>query len=451
MLNGSKIHQFFILLTYALAAFPILTYGIRTIFTVLWFILALVCYFYSRNGFHMDLDTRFNRNIGLHLLFSILPFLILVASLIYTNNIHEGVKNLIQMLTLLVLPLGFFLVSISGNFDWSNIKVVQIVFVTSVIILVAFQVIHVLFNLNYLLGDLTVIELKANGLINSETLSNQAVNTIKLRRFRKFVSGIVDTHPTYQSLWIVFSVFILVKRLLSIHRLKKILLYVFLIIFLLGWMFLISSRMPFIAGSIATIFIVFMGTLSLNKKILIVLSVLLFSLLSYLYVDTIKVRVNQVFDSGFAIIKKEDKAKDFNSINIRNGIYYCGLQIAIDNPIIGVGIGDTQQLLTECLINQVNSKIYSWHKYNSHNQYLAYMLDSGIIGLSFFVISLSLAFYISIRNREMDYLFFITLSSLVFLTENVLVRNDGILFYALFNSLFLFIRNKDSFLKIIKI
>src|SRR5690606_6930308 len=215
-----------------------------------------------------------------------------------------------------------------------------------------------------LLGDLTKDELKVNGLLDKITLTNSEINKIKIRRFRKFISTLIDTHPTYQAMWKGFSLYLLIKQLLNNLRFKHSLIYIFIIIVLLSWMLLISSRMPLVAGCIAIMVVVYIGSFGFKTKVITTLGVLLFSLLSYHFIDTIKVRVNQVFDTGISTIKLDDKVTDFNSVNIRNGIYYCGSKIAANNLLFGVGIGDTQELLNECLINEVNPKIYSWRDYN---------------------------------------------------------------------------------------
>lgn len=434
--------RIFLFLTYILALFPILTYGLRSIITILWLITSVWCFSVAKKKLCKKNNFYDNRKLYIRLLATISPYILLVFSLTYSENISEGAKNLVQMVSLLVFPVGLFLSSHRLNGD--HIKKVQILFISAVVILVVYQIIHSLLNLNLLLGDLTNEELKVNGLLDRITLTNSEINKIKIRRFRKFISTLIDTHPTYQAMWIGFSLYLLIKKLINNLRFKYTFTYIFIIIVLLSWMLLISSRMPLVAGCIAIMVVVYIGSFGFKTKVITTLGVLLFSLLSYHFIDTIKVRVNQVFDTGISTIKLDDKVTDFNSVNIRNGIYYCGSKIAANNLLFGVGIGDTQELLNECLINEVNPKIYSWRDYNSHNQYLSFILDSGIIGLVLFVFSLIMGFYVAIKNRDIDYLFFMTFISMVFLTENMLVRNDGILFYAIFNSLFLFVRENNK-------
>ena len=83
---------------------------------------------------------------------------------------------------------------------------------------------------------------------------------------------------------------------------------------------------------------------------------------------------------------------------------------------------------------EVNSCVRQYYTYlpmdiyNSHNQYLGYALYSGILGLSVLFIALFLALYKS--YKEDKFLFVImVLYCIIFLTENVLERQSGLILF----------------------
>jgi O-antigen ligase len=75
--------------------------------------------------------------------------------------------------------------------------------------------------------------------------------------------------------------------------------------------------------------------------------------------------------------------------------------------------------------------------FDAHNQYLAYMIKSGILGLLSFLLLLSFCFYRAIRTKKFYFISFLLIISITALTENVLESNKGILFFSFFSALFL--------------
>jgi O-antigen ligase len=75
---------------------------------------------------------------------------------------------------------------------------------------------------------------------------------------------------------------------------------------------------------------------------------------------------------------------------------------------------------------------------NAHNQYFEETLHNGIGGLLLFLISLLVPAYIALSRKDLIYLAFILIFSLCCITESMLTRQIGIIFYAFFNSLYFF-------------
>ena len=104
-----------------------------------------------------------------------------------------------------------------------------------------------LLNFDFVSSAITLQEIKSNGYLSLNEISEDKIDQIKLRRFRNFIIKISNTHTTYQGLWISLSIFYLgLKSFASEKTIVKIINIVVISIFIL-WFYLISARMPFIA------------------------------------------------------------------------------------------------------------------------------------------------------------------------------------------------------------
>jgi O-antigen ligase len=121
----------------------------------------------------------------------------------------------------------------------------------------------------------------------------------------------------------------------------------------------------------------------------------------------------------------------YNSTNIRVGILQCSWEVIQKNIILGAGVGSEKPLLNECYA-KFETVGYKNVYYNTHNQYLNLWLIAGIASLILFIYSLFYAARTAIRVKDHLLLFFIILISLTFLTENVLSRHAGIVFFYFF-------------------
>lgn len=436
-IRSVSIEDVFIVLTYIMSGFPLLTYGIRSVLLILWSAIGIILYFQKRNcvqgvelnDFSLKLRTLF---------LLLLPYLILILSLITTDNFNEGVTKLTQMLSMFIIPVIFFLNR--SQFTAGRTRIVFLIFLTSVTLLVLFQIVISLINIDFLLSDLSNRELKRNNLPLDTPISDMIANRIKLRRFRAFSSNSVDTHTTYQGVWIAFSLFILVQEFLNkkISWLKKGLITIVSLL-LLVWMLLLSTRMPLLAFLIGVLIMVVIHQRNKLKEIFILSGIILSTaVLCYAFISPLKLRIDEIINTKFDLPTSGGDIETYNSTNVRNGIYYCSYLVLKDNFLYGVGIGDVQDELNICYNTEIGAKIYTWTNYNSHNQYLYFFLCAGLLGGLVFLISFVYQMRISLKHGNIIYTNFLLLVGLIFLTENLLVRSDGVIFYAFFSSLLIF-------------
>lgn len=432
----------FIYLTYLLAIFPVLPFIARSITMILWSVTGVVLWLlnYSTQKEIIKSKAKYFK----YFVISVLPFLYLVLSLFYSENFSEGLKKLIKMLSFLIFPLIFYLNR--DVFSKKMIKNIIWIFCFSVVAFIIFQIIASVFNIDYLLADLTEEEIRRNNLSKLSTIEPNTINSIKIRRFRSSILELVDTHFTYQGLWISFVFFVFVKEgylRLNKNRVQSIILF-FTAAVLIIWLMLLSTRMPLLAIIIASFITLFMFIkVKVKTLIFLIITSVLLSLTSYFVFIPIKVRVDEIFTTKFSLPTTGNDIQTYNSVNVRNGIYYCSVDVIKNNILFGVGIGDQQDQLNMCYKNKIGAKIYKWRDYNSHNQYLFFLLCTGIGGLLFFLMSIYIQIKKAITLNQATHFYFLVIIILISITENILVRSDGIMFYAFFGNLFLFNSKKQ--------
>jgi O-antigen ligase len=112
-------------------------------------------------------------------------------------------------------------------------------------------------------------------------------------------------------------------------------------------------------------------------------------------------------------------------------IWPCATKLITEktiNSVVGSGgFTKTQQLLCECYENNIdNESKKEWYlerKFNTHNQFLGFLLVGGIIGLIIFIYLLYQLFQTSYKNI---YMFSIWISFMLFLIlENIFYRQYG--------------------------
>ena len=428
-------NQLFLYSTYVLATFPLLTFQLRSITLILWTIIGLYCAYQNRKLTH---QSKPNKSLVV-LIILVLPYLFLGLSLIYSSDLDYGLKRLVKLLPMLILPVIFYV----NRERFKNIEINRIcwVFTVSVILFVGYLMLRSFLNLDAFFADLTVEELKSNNLHTYESIEPEVVNKLKTRRFRNFILDVSNSHFTYQGIWIVFSVFFMAKAFFKLVKKRKTWTYVLPIGMgmLIIWLFLISSRMPILVMLAAT-FMTLLSLKILRTKVLAIVSVVSCVLLasSYFVFTPLQVRVNEILNYSFELPTSGNDIENYTSVNVRNGIYYCSWDTIKDNLVLGVGVGDAQQELNDCYANKIGAKIYTWTDYNTHNQYLFFWLSFGLLGVLSFIILLYTHFRSALYYKNALLFYFITVVSLICLTENILSRSDGVTFFALFSGLLLF-------------
>jgi hypothetical protein len=350
---------------------------------------------------------------GLHLL-----------GLLYSQDLHSGLLEIEKKLTFVVLPV----MAASGKpLDPSFFDFLKRSFVYSCSVLI--------------IGSMAYTAVQ---FINSSPVTNFDTQTEEYfhhlnpsaspvwEHFSYIqVGSWMDLHPAYLSLHIIFCILILLDRIRDRNKINAApLLLIALFTFFLA---LLASRMAIL--SFVFILVYFIAD-QLKKKRWVPNAL---TLSCVLIVFPVLIWLNPV--SRFRVIQEPNgtgmeihqQVTQWNSVNLRLLEWQASWNIIKGSWLTGVGTGDGQDALKSYYASYNASTINM--SFDAHNQYFQTFIELGIMGL----ISLLLCLFLPAfrPGHSILYISFILLFSLMCLTESMLARQKGIVFFTLFQSLFL--------------
>lgn len=336
------------------------------------------------------------------------PFLL---SLAYSDNLSAGFSGIQHMLPLFLLPaLIFFLLRCLTKKQLDQLLLVYL----------CGCVIHMIYL------QVSFFELGLFKNVQKVTFSRLP--------YREAVMNLEyeSLHPTYVSLWYCFAICLALKKLLSGEAIYIKMVWMVCIALFLATIVLLSSRI----AMLCVVFIFLYYLFSIKKR-----GPKILMLVAFTFVLALSVKKISFISSRFIEEFKHTElvapiGKNHNSVNIRIGIYQCAIQIIEQNIWFGTGIGDVQDELNSCY-SQFATDAYKLDNYNSHSYFLHSWLVAGIIGFLAFCYMIWYFFRIAIDSNSSLYICFLVIIFMGMLFENILSRNHGVLFFSIFNTLFL--------------
>jgi len=327
-------------------------------------------------------------------------FFFLLSSLI-NNSFFEDqsiLKKILLLPLLMLLTLGI-----------KNVNMIKISFVTGVVttnIIIIFKI---------------VFQYYQQGFISFG--NNETVNQILLidRPYLGFANVIA---------------FILVFELIKIVKKKWILMLIMAFIFL--FLILIVARLSILTIVILSFLILLFKNKKANSKkwtFFIILIISCFIVLT---------KSNNSFSERFYIKSSlRDSYNHFLFQEPRVVIWSCVFKIIKNenfNLFIGSGgFKQNQVNLTNCynnkILNASKKDYYISEQFNTHNQFLDFLLSGGVIGMILFIFIIINSYYNSYKNLTSFAIFFSFI--LFFLVENVIWRQWGVYFLGILLTLFL--------------
>jgi len=405
----SQIRNILLFLIYSLALFPVLPRGVESVLMILVFLVSAI-YFIKFQSRKLDKNQIFKV-----LTFSVLFFLYLI-SLAYSSELKSGLNYLVKVIPIILFPIIFGLFA-PDLLMAKNVNHILKIYTSSIFIGLCYIHLHLYF-----------------------TTSGKALTNWE---YRNAFEALTDVHGTYFSIWIGFGLFIILLKLLKLINRRKFTYSIILICvgaYLFYWQLIIGARLPQVMTIILLSIALFLHIKKGRHRVLggVGLAILVSSIFIFNPNFLQRMKSLTAYDFSFPVGNYESNYETITNEQIRNGIYYCSFSLIKDAWVFGYGIGDVNHTLLHCYDQKLESNVYDKFKYNSHNHYFHVWLASGIVGLLFFLFSLGYSIYLACISKNRLYIMFSVFIVFTLLTENVLSRHDGVLFYSYFNAIFAF-------------
>jgi O-antigen ligase len=350
---------------------------------------------------------------------------LLLEILFFWNNdsLKLGLKSMEKSTSLLIFPLF-----IIGNYKYLNFNSLlkKYAIITTLFLLfffIRFSIIDPHDFYKYLKG----IELWEMGYVFSKTIG---IHAPALNMHLAFVS-IINLYFLLKSNSesILYKVGIFIVFILSFFFVLYINTRIALICMILGYIIVLFYE-----------FVIKKANNNLIKLIVIILSLgIVFTLFISKYTYMKEKYTNQIF-ANFDKIGKLDEFKDpvaevSCSFVTRLSIWKSVIELSDKNLLYGVGSSDSKNVLNNYFV-ETNQKFLAQQKFPTHNQYLDFLLKFGILGLLGVFVYLFFIFYLGIKIRNPIIISFFLLFFISNLTDDFLIRFDGITFSGFWISIF---------------
>ena len=139
-------------------------------------------------------------------------------------------------------------------------------------------------------------------------------------------------------------------------------------------------------------------------------------------------------------IEKIIKGDYQGSWGARWGLLVTNYEVFKQNPIWGIGIGDTQDEMQRVIARGKNQASYAVAYYDhSHNYYIATLTSAGILGFILYLLIHIYLFKLPIKHTEMKYLslIFLTIPIVNSIADNILLYKPYNMYFAIMIALFI--------------
>jgi len=354
-----------------------------------------------------DFQNRWSPDVK-SFIFTSIPFSLYLIGMFYTDDIRQGFRALEIGLPLFLFPfLHFIILGKRFVLDNNEKEILLKSFTLSGSILI-FIVIYYLYTSDafYSLFD--------------EEMFQKATQNRGRDIFRWTIENtpFFGEHPTYFGLLSIFVALISVFKISNNS-------YTYMFSLLMGiiGVFISGSKMSIITLIlIGLLSLFFLIGWSIRKRLMVFCTIFVFLSIIFISIPMIKVRFTQVIETNF----EPPKELRYNSTNVRIAIYQCSFVNAKKTPVLGNGTRGYIKGIKTCLRGYDTDvfKKNNWY-FNSHNQYLSFILSNGIIGLILFILWLFVFLKSSIVNNDKLFLLSIIVFGLMFFTENIIERQTG--------------------------
>jgi O-antigen ligase len=355
------------------------------------------------------------RGIGSSILILQSVFIVTIVSATYAAFVLRGLDVASKQLAIFLFPLLFAVTSLDLAKYRSRLLQGFALGCTLTVLYLFFDALHVLWY-----NKLPFAELFSSAFVNHN------------------FSLPIDMHATYLSLLLIISIVYLLQQLFAEQTKTKRAYFITCSAILLAGLIQLSSKSAFIALLLILVigFPWFLVKKEKRRRFLLI------SLAACGLLLTLILSVD-VFRNRYIIMFTDDLYENtgITENNSRIDRWNVAIDLVKRSPVTGTGSGSEIPLLRDLYFER---KMYGSYlvSVNAHNQYLSFMITSGIIGLLVYLGTLCWGFWQSLKDRDILMLSFLVLVTVVSFSEDLLDVNKGIFFYAFFFSFFIMSRKK---------
>ena len=340
-----------------------------------------------------------------------LYFINLLVGLSYTDNQAGGIQDLILKLSFVIFP---FVLLVNRRIDQHFLR----------------GVIRVFYYTMFLVSIYILLAAWRNLINAGEVDLSQALGYFTY----EILAANIGIQPIYLSLYMVFAFFAVIWDFfldpkIGLTKSGKWMARVWGFHFYM-MVILLSSRMELLV----LLFISFLGLayyqglkakswFSAIFKILVLGSFTIF-LLGLFPVN--KARYEEMVD-----INKDYTQTKWGGRSIRIHKWMNTLELISEQPILGTGVGDMQDELQKVYKRNQFDIAYSY-RFNPHNQYLQTWAASGILGILTLLLIYFISFKYALDSKNKLYIALVLLLFLSMITESMLERQKGLVFFSFF-------------------
>lgn len=255
-------------------------------------------------------------------------------------------------------------------------------------------------------------------------------------------------HRPYLGMYCVFAIFVCIEFFRSAQSAKIKGLSVLLVLFFILFLFVLLAKMA-ILGLFILGLIYLAVRLYKSRKFALLTIFLATGFIVLCYFTLINERGRDITHrlTTFSFFEWSDyDATIVNSANLRFIKWSCTAKVLADdhNWLFGAGTGDAKKMLTACYAERLGEdSFFVQRAYNSHNSYLTVWLHLGLLPLLFFVFHFLIILYKQFKLTTLIPLFFTLCIMTLSMSESIFEVQKGVVFYAFFQSLFLFAKEPN--------
>ena len=374
-------------------------------FMILWGV-----FWISENYLRIALVTSCRKSFKILFILFISYYLWQAVGLIYTTDIKMGLSNLFGRLSLVLFPVVLIYPGETVKF---KLKTLLRVFTLGTALYMLFCFGNALFRSVSIQGSLW-------------SLNPHPAEYVWLNYFYSSELTLYQ-HPSYIAMYVLLSVFICFESYFEYSiKFRYRLLWLILGLFLLVSQYFLSSRAGILICLILIplYFIIKFRQLGKLRYSWIWIILILIALVPLILKNQ---RVDYLYGRFVRNQDDYDRKEDPRLV-----IWKSALEIASKNFLLGVGIGDVREELSEEFL-RIGEVQMAKDRFNAHNQFLEVLLENGIIGLIIFISIFVCMFYIAFSDKNHLYIMFILMTLMFFMFETVLYRLAGVSFFSLFS------------------